>query len=79
MAIPNILASALSNYTDRLGTAGALLGLLYYLMLGGGLALAGWNQHLGVVLICCGCFILLLAVTHYSILMRAENNLSVME
>ncbi len=79
IAIPNILASALSNYTDRLGTAGALLGLLYYVMLGGGLALAGWNQHLGVVLICCGCFILLLAVTHYSIFMRAENNLSVME
>ncbi|TNH42684.1 Bcr/CflA family efflux MFS transporter [Photorhabdus luminescens] len=79
IAIPNILASALTDYTDRLGTAGALLGLLYYLMLGGGLALAGWNQHLGVVLICCGCFILLLAVTSYFIFMRAENNLSVME
>ncbi|KMW74114.1 major facilitator transporter [Photorhabdus luminescens subsp. luminescens] len=79
IAIPNILASALTDYTDRLGTAGALLGLLYYLMLGGGLALAGWNQHLGVVLICCGCFILLLAVTNYFIFMRAENNLSVME
>ncbi|MCW7761785.1 Bcr/CflA family efflux MFS transporter [Photorhabdus luminescens] len=79
IAIPNILASALTDYTDRLGTAGALLGLLYYLMLGGGLALAGWNQHLGVVLICCGCFILLLAVTNYFIFMKAENNLSVME
>ncbi|TDB56026.1 MFS transporter [Photorhabdus luminescens] len=79
IAIPNILASALTDYTDRLGTAGALLGLLYYLMLGGGLALAGWNQHLGVVLICCGCFILLLAVTNYFIFMRAKNNLSVME
>ncbi len=79
IAIPNILASALINYTDRLGTAGALLGLLYYLMLGTGLALAGWNQHLGVVLICCGCFILLLAVTNYFISMKAENNLSVTE
>ncbi|MCW7549503.1 Bcr/CflA family efflux MFS transporter [Photorhabdus sp. APURE] len=76
IAIPNILASALIDYTDRLGTAGALLGLLYYLILGGGLALAGWNQHLGVVLICCGCFILLLAVTNYFIFMRAENNLT---
>ncbi|MBS9423980.1 MFS transporter [Photorhabdus caribbeanensis] len=79
IAIPNILASALTDYTDRLGTAGALLGLLYYLMLGGGLALAGWNQHLGVVLICCGCFILLLTVTNYFKLMRVKNNLSVTE
>ncbi|MBS9439624.1 Bcr/CflA family efflux MFS transporter [Photorhabdus noenieputensis] len=79
IAIPNILASALTDYTDRLGTAGALLGLLYYLMLGGGLALAGWNQHLGIVLICCGCFILLLAVTNYFKLMRAKDNLSVVE
>ncbi|MBD2791213.1 Bcr/CflA family efflux MFS transporter [Xenorhabdus szentirmaii] len=54
LAIPNILASALSHYGDRLGTAGALLGLFYYLLLGIGLALAGWSQALGGVLICCG-------------------------
>ncbi|MDC9620495.1 multidrug effflux MFS transporter [Xenorhabdus sp. XENO-7] len=54
LAIPNILASALNNYADRLGTAGALLGLFYYLLLGGGLALAGWSQALGSILICCG-------------------------
>ncbi|MDX7989972.1 multidrug effflux MFS transporter [Xenorhabdus littoralis] len=54
LAIPNILASVLSNYGDRLGTAGALLGLFYYLLLGLGLALAGWSQALGCVLICCG-------------------------
>ncbi|MBD2812386.1 multidrug effflux MFS transporter [Xenorhabdus sp. Vera] len=54
LAIPNVLASALNNYGDRLGTAGALLGLFYYLLLGLGLALAGWSQALGCVLICCG-------------------------
>ncbi|MDC9606194.1 multidrug effflux MFS transporter [Xenorhabdus griffiniae] len=54
LAIPNILASALTNYSDRRGTAGALLGLFYYSLLGLGLALAGWSQALGCVLICCG-------------------------
>ncbi|AWK43669.1 Bcr/CflA family efflux MFS transporter [Photorhabdus laumondii subsp. laumondii] len=79
IAVPNILASALINYTDRLGTAGALLGLLYYLMLGIGLALAGWSQHLGVVLMCCGCFILLLVIINFFMLIRTENNISVTE
>ncbi|REF28889.1 putative MFS family arabinose efflux permease [Xenorhabdus cabanillasii] len=54
LAIPNILASALNRYTDRLGTAGALLGLFYYLLLGAGLAIAGWSQALGGILIYCG-------------------------
>lgn len=46
IAIPTILATALSAYRDRVGTAGALLDLLYYLMLGGGLILAGWSHSL---------------------------------
>ncbi|CDG22023.1 conserved membrane protein of unknown function [Xenorhabdus poinarii G6] len=54
LAIPNILASVLAHYSDRLGTAGALLGLFYYLLLGLGLAIAGWSQVLGHILICCG-------------------------
>ncbi|PHM56220.1 MFS transporter [Xenorhabdus hominickii] len=62
LAIPNILASTLSNYADRLGTAGALLGLFYYLLLGLGLALAGWSQALGNVLICCGVATVLLVL-----------------
>ncbi|OTA14050.1 major facilitator transporter [Xenorhabdus beddingii] len=61
LAIPNILAGALNNYTDRLGTAGALLGLFYYCLLGLGLALAGWSQALGSTLICCGIAAMLLA------------------
>ncbi|MBX9409907.1 MFS transporter [Pseudomonas baetica] len=60
MAIPNILGSALVNYTDRLGTAGALLGLLYYLLIGAGLMLAGWSQALGETLIVCSGVALLL-------------------
>ncbi|MCP1444519.1 putative MFS family arabinose efflux permease [Pseudomonas sp. GGS8] len=64
MAIPNILGSALANYGDRLGTAGALFGLLYYLLIGGGLMLAAWSQALGETLMLCGALALLLAGTH---------------
>ena len=63
MAIPNILGSALANYGDRLGTAGALLGLLYYLLIGGGLMLVAWGQALGETLMLCGASALLLAGT----------------
>lgn len=63
MAIPNILGSALVNYSDRLGTAGALFGLLYYLLIGGGLMLAAWGQALGETLMLCGGVALLLALT----------------
>ncbi|MBD2797940.1 MFS transporter [Xenorhabdus sp. 18] len=62
LAIPNILASALIHYSDRLGTAGALFGLFYYLLLGLGLALAGWSQALGSVLVCCGSIMLVLSL-----------------
>lgn len=65
IAIPNILTSALAHYVDRLGTAGALLGLFYYLLLGCGLALAGWSQHLGLVLICSSVLALPLAFNIY--------------
>ncbi|MCS3429679.1 MFS transporter [Klebsiella sp. BIGb0407] len=53
IAIPNILARALRHYTDCIGTAGAILGLMYYIMLGGGLVLAGLTQRLSLVLIFC--------------------------
>lgn len=46
IAIPNILADALRRYGDRLGTAGAILSMLYYMLLGLGLVLAGWGQSL---------------------------------
>ncbi|PMW96582.1 MFS transporter [Pseudomonas sp. FW215-R2] len=62
MAIPNILGAALSNYTDRLGTAGALLGLFYYLLIGAGLMLAAWSQALGETLMICNLLALSLAI-----------------
>lgn len=53
IAIPNILARALRRYNDCIGTAGAILGLMYYMMLGGGLVLSGLTQRLSLVLILC--------------------------
>ena len=50
IAIPNTLARALRHYKHCIGTAGAILGLMYYTMLGGGLVLAGVTQRLSVVL-----------------------------
>ncbi|MBT0367720.1 multidrug effflux MFS transporter [Morganella morganii subsp. morganii] len=61
LAIPNILAGVLQDYRDRPGTAGALLGLMYYLLIGGGLALAGLSQNLGMSLCVCAAGTLLCA------------------
>lgn len=57
IAIPNLLASALIDYRDCTGRAGALLGLLYYGLLGLGLLVAGWGQHLGWTLLLCSVLI----------------------
>ncbi|EKT59505.1 multidrug effflux MFS transporter [Providencia sneebia] len=54
VAIPNILAHALNRYNDRKGTAGAILGLFYYIGLAIGLIVAGWSQHLGAVMLISG-------------------------
>ncbi|MUJ36577.1 multidrug effflux MFS transporter [Aliivibrio fischeri] len=54
IAIPNILSVALIDYKQQAGSAGALFGLMYYLMIGAGLSLAGSTQHLGIVLLICG-------------------------
>jgi len=62
MAIPNILGAALVNYADRLGTAGALFGLMYYLLIGGGLMLVAWFQALGETLMVCAGLSLVLAL-----------------
>lgn len=69
IAIPNILARALRNYKDCMGTAGAILGLMYYLMLAAGLVLAGMAQRPGIVLMASSACALLLAWT----LVRGEN------
>lgn len=53
MAIPNTLAGALRHYADRLGTAGAILSMLYYVLLGLGLMVAGFGQRLDLLLVAC--------------------------
>lgn len=53
IAIPNVLAGALTAYGERLGTAGAILSLLYYSLLGIGLAVAAYGQQLGFTLAVC--------------------------
>ncbi|MGR5148051.1 multidrug effflux MFS transporter [Photobacterium alginatilyticum] len=53
IGIPNILSQALVNYRSQAGSAGAVLGLLYYLIIGVGLAAAGTVQNLGAVLVTC--------------------------
>lgn len=54
MAIPNVLAGALVKYRACQGSAGAIFGLFYYLLLAGGLMLAGWSQHFSAVVVTCG-------------------------
>ncbi|MGU3812845.1 multidrug effflux MFS transporter [Vibrio diabolicus] len=56
IAIPNILSQALVSYKEVSGSAGALFGLAYYLLLSVGLAVAGLMQSLGLVLSIFGIF-----------------------
>ncbi|MCW8336268.1 MFS transporter, partial [Vibrio paucivorans] len=51
IGIPNILSRALIGYKDAVGSAGALFGLMYYLMIGLGLFVAAKVQSLGMVLV----------------------------
>lgn len=50
VAIPNILAHALTEYKDVAGSAGAVFGLLYYLLLSLALTITGMLNNLGLVL-----------------------------
>ncbi len=51
IAIPNILSTALIRYKNETGSAGALFGLIYYILIGLGLAGTGFIQNPGVS--CC--------------------------
>lgn len=53
IAIPNVLSQALCHYREQAGSAGALFGFHYYLLLSCMLALAGVAQNLGLVLGIC--------------------------
>ncbi len=54
LAIPNVLSQALLAYREVAGSAGALFGLGYYLLLSLGLAVAASLQDLGLLLGGCG-------------------------
>ncbi|KUO37171.1 multidrug efflux MFS transporter EmrD-3 [Vibrio cholerae] len=70
MAIPNILSTTLVEYKSQAGSAGALFGLLYYLLIGSGLALTGLVQRLGVVLLMCAGITLLATLARSSHIAR---------
>lgn len=53
LAIPNVLSQALNRYRQRLGTAGAVFGLFYYLLIGTGLSLVALGQNLTATLLLC--------------------------
>ena len=54
IAIPNVLSQALLAYREVAGSAGALFGLAYYLLLSLGLALAAGLQDLVLLIVGCG-------------------------
>ncbi|MGY3866259.1 multidrug effflux MFS transporter [Aeromonas bivalvium] len=54
IAIPNVLSQALLAYLEVAGSAGALFGLAYYLLLGLGLGVAAGLQDLGLLITGCG-------------------------
>ncbi|KJF79977.1 major facilitator transporter, partial [Photobacterium angustum] len=54
LTLPNLLSTALVNYRNHLGTAGALLGLFYYLIIGFGLDHVAHVGNLALTLLVCG-------------------------
>lgn len=54
LALPNLLSGVLTDYRAHLGSAGALLGLFYYLMIGFGLHVASDFGNLAITLLVCG-------------------------
>lgn len=63
IAIPNILSQALLPYKTALGSAGALFGLLYYLLIGLGLYCSSLIGNLGSVLLVFSTIALVVALT----------------
>ncbi|EOD78889.1 Multidrug resistance protein D [Grimontia indica] len=74
IAIPNILGQALVNYRQYAGSAGALFGLMYYLMLGISLGIAGIFQSLGGTLFTASLITLLFVVPTTKKRLASETN-----
>lgn len=63
IAIPNILSQALVSYKTAIGSAGALFGLLYYILIGLGLYCSSLLHHFGWVLLLFSSLAVVLALT----------------
>lgn len=70
ISIPNILSTALLRYKNETGSAGALLGLLYYILIGSGLISIGYIQNLGAA-----CFIFSAAGVCTLILLKQKKEI----
>ncbi|MDR0228770.1 MAG: multidrug effflux MFS transporter [Flavobacteriaceae bacterium] len=66
IAIPNILSQSLIKYKQQIGTAGALFGLLYYLLIGLGLLFSSELPNMGIVYLCFGTLVALLSFILYT-------------
>ncbi len=64
LALPNLLSGALTKYHDHLGSAGALLGLFYYLIIGFGLHRAAEFADLALTLLACAVAAIVLVIMH---------------
>jgi hypothetical protein len=64
IAVPNILSEALVKYRNVAGTAGALFGLMYYVLIGIGLTVSGLIQNLGIILTVLSLFSFILAMAY---------------
>lgn len=73
IAIPNILSEALVKYRDVAGTAAALFGLMYYILIGIGLAISGLIQNLGLILTILSCFSFVLAIVYKRVTPSSEQ------
>jgi hypothetical protein len=51
VGIPNVLSQALVNYKQAVGSASAILGLLYYILIAAGLSVSSAVANLGGTLI----------------------------
>ncbi len=51
VGIPNVLSQALVNYKQSVGSASAILGLLYYIMIAVGLSASSAVANLGLSLV----------------------------
>ncbi|SMY31684.1 Inner membrane transport protein YdhC [Photobacterium malacitanum] len=75
LTLPNLFSTALVNYRNHLGSAGALLGLSYYLIIGFGLDFAASIGNLAITLLTCGgcCLVLVIIKQLFTKLALAGN------